>query len=299
MLPLLTPVSRQDLAERTASMPNLQQIKQRVAEADAQQGTNGLMTSKVDAAVKGLLRNKLNPNQKWQKILVVDRSGSMGSAYPTHVQAVMDRDLGFSVLVDDDMKVPAIFFDNRLEELEISLDDFHNLLARKGIRARGTTDLTSALRRVAEITGNGDLFPQSSSRWGRSAPEPEPTIRPMKVPAFVTIVFDGRPDDPTTAMNAIRRMSWRAIEFKLLFVGRRFQDSAQKRPTPGWQFVVDLDDNIPVGVPFAQGGRLFDNVDAKSTESLAVMTDDEYYDAQFDEVPQALAAMRQHQLLVA
>lgn len=277
-------------------MSNLQEIKQRVAEADAQQGTNGLLTAKVNAAAKGLLRNKLNPNQKWQKILVVDRSGSMGSAYPTHVQSVMDRDLAFSVLVDDDGEVQAVFFDNRLEEVTIKLNDFHNLLARKGIRARGTTDLTSALHWVANVTGNGDLFAQSS-RWGRS--EPEPTIRPMKVPAFVTIVFDGRPDNPASAMNAIRRMSWRAIEFKLLFVGKKFEDRAETRPTPGWKFVVDLDDNIPVGVPFAQGGRLFDNVDAKSTESLAIMTDDEYYDAQFDEVPQALAAMRQHQLLVA
>lgn len=280
-------------------MSNLQQIKQRVAAADAQQGTNGLMTSKVNAAVRGLLRNKLNPNQKWQKILVVDRSGSMGSAYPTHVQSVMDRDLAFSVLVDDDMKVPAIFFDGQLEELVIDLDDFHNLLVRRGIRARGTTDLTKALYRVAEITGNGDLFSSTGGRWGRSTSEPEPTVRSMKVPAFVTIIFDGRPDNPASAMNAIRRMSWRAIEFKLLFVGPKFQDRAETRPTPGWQFVVDLDDNIPVGVPFAQGGRLFDNVDAKSTESLATMTDDEYYDAQFDEVPQALAAMRQHQLLVA
>lgn len=263
-------------------MPNLQEIKTRVAEADARQGTNGLLTRKVDAAAKSLLRKKLNPNQKWQKILVVDRSGSMGAAYPKHVQDVVNRDLGFSVLVDDDMKVPTIFFDNRLEELVVSLDDFHNLVERRGIRARGTTDLTSALRRVAEITGNGDLFS------GRS----EPTIRQMAIPAFVTIVFDGRPDNAASTEDAIRRMSWRGIEFKLLFVGRKFEDRAEKKPTKGWKFVMDLDDNIPVGVPFNKGGRLFDNVDAKSTESLSAMTDEGYYDAMFDEVPKALADMR-------
>lgn len=268
-------------------MPSLQTVKQRVAEADALQNTGGLLTRKVEAAVQSMLKSKLRPNQPWDKITVVDRSGSMGSAYPDHVQTVLDRDLAFSAVVSDAGKVPVIFFDDRIEELTVELNNFYGLIAKKNIRARGTTDLTKALRRVAEITGNVDVLTG------------EPTKRLAEKPAFVSIVFDGAPDDKQGAMDVIRRLSWRAVEFKGLYVGKRFKDAAQKKPTPGWQFLLDLDDNIPVGKPFSRGGRLFDNFDAKDTETLAGMNDADYYDAMFDEVPKALQDMREHKLLVA
>ena len=105
-----------------AIMPNLQAVKAKVAAADAKNGTGGLMAKKVDAAVKGMMAKKVNPNQVWQVVLVVDRSGSMGHEYRSGaVQDVVDRVLGFSVIVDDDGEVPAIFFDHRVEEHKIEL----------------------------------------------------------------------------------------------------------------------------------------------------------------------------------
>lgn len=44
-------------------MANLARTKARVAEADAKQGTGGLMTSKVDKAAKVMMQAKVNPNQ--------------------------------------------------------------------------------------------------------------------------------------------------------------------------------------------------------------------------------------------
>ena len=265
-------------------MPNLATVKARTQAADAAQGTGGLLTSKVDAAVKGLMRNKLNPNQQWQVVLPVDRSGSMGYSYPNEVQDAIDRTLAFAALVDDDGSVPVIFFDSQLQEITVKLDNFYGLVARERISARGSTDLTSALKRVAEITGNGDLF--ASGGWGRRAPKPAP--RKMNVPAFVPIITDGAPNDRESARDAVQRLSFRGIELKFIYVGH---------DESGWRFLQSLDDDIPVGVPYEQGGRLFDNVDAKRFDSLASAGDDAFYDAMFDEVPGALAAMRQHGLI--
>lgn len=264
-------------------MPNLATVKQRVAAADAAQGTGGLLTRKVDAAVQGLMRKKLNPNQKWQKVLVVDRSGSMGYSYPDEVQDAVNRDLAFAVIVDDDGKVPTCFFDHNIEELIVGLDDFHNLISRRGITARGSTDLAGALRWVAETTGNGDLF-----RSGMLGGSRQPEARKMDTPVFATIITDGAPDDKRRAVEAVQRLSYRAIVLKFIYVGDNMA---------GWRFLEQLDDDIPVGTSFDRGGRLFDNVDSKKFASLASADDAAFYDAMFDEVPAALAAMKQHGLL--
>lgn len=267
-------------------MANLQTTKAKVAAADAQQGTGGLMTKKVDAAVKVMLTKKVNPNQVWQVFGLVDRSGSMGNEYANgHVQEAVDRALGFAVIVDDDGSVPTAFFDDRLETHEIKLDDFHRYLERNRITARGTTNLAGALEWVARETGNGDVLSSGGGlfRKGGSAP----TVKKMDTPAFVICVTDGRPDDPDAATDIIRRLSYRGVFLKFLFVG----DDAR-----GWAYLESLDDDIPVGVPFERGGRLVDNVDAKRMSSLG-KDDAPFYDAMFDEVTTYLAAARENGLI--
>ena len=259
-------------------MPNLQTVKAKVAAADAAQRTGGLMTRKVDAAVSALMRAKLNPNQAWQVVLVLDRSGSMDDEYRAgSPQEAVDRALGFAVLVDDDGQVPTLFFDNRIEEVTVDLDNFHQLVQRNRISARGSTDLTSALRRAGEIVGLGSLF------QGRA-----PQVSKLQTPAYIIVVTDGQPDDARGATDAIRRLSYGPAEIKFLYVGHN---------EAGWKFLEGLDDDIPVGVSYERGGRLFDNVDAKRFSALRTTTDAVFYDAMFDEVPGALAAMRQHGLI--
>lgn len=268
-------------------MADLQRAKQKAADADQAQGTGGLMTKKVNAAARSLMTRKVNPNQVWGVFGVVDRSGSMNNLYRDGtVQEVVQRLLGFAVIVDDDGTVPAIFFDHSIIEHEIKLDDFHDYVNRNRIRAGGSTGLTAALEAVARATGNGDLLGNGGGFMRRSAPKP--SVRKMSTPAYVVIVTDGRPDDTRSAADLIRRLSYRGLFLKFLYVGN---------DRTGWQFLEGLDDDIPVGVPYERGGRLVDNVDAKNVGDIKVMSDEAFYDAMFDEVNTWLAAARQQGLI--
>ncbi len=267
-------------------MANLKLIKDKVAAADAKQNTGGLLTRKVDTAVKVMMTRKVNPNQNWQVVLLVDRSGSMGNEYRNGaVQDAVDKALGFAVIVDDDGSVPTVFFDSRLETKTVGLDNFHDFVNKNRIDARGSTDLTAALIEAATITGNSDLFGGGGlfSRGGS-----KPAIKKMDTPVFLIVVTDGRPDDTRSATDAIRRLSYRGVFIKFIFVGTN---------RDGWSYLESLDDDIPVGVPFDRGGRLIDNVDAKKFASLGATSDDAFYDAMLDEVSTYLAAARQNQLI--
>lgn len=267
-------------------MANLQMTKAKVAAADAQQGTGGLLTKKVDSAVKVMMTKKVNPNQVWQVLEIVDRSGSMYEEYRNgHVQEAVDRSLAFAVIVDDDGSVPTAFFDSRVEPCEIKLDDFHRYVDRNGISARGSTNLAGALEWVARETGNADVLSSGGGLFRRGGSAP--SVRKMDTPAFVVCVTDGVPDDPQAATDIIRRLSYRAVFLKFLFVGN---------DASGWNYLESLDDDIPVGVPFEQGGRLIDNVDAKKMSKLG-KDDDSFYEAMFDEVTTYLAAARQNGLI--
>lgn len=269
-------------------MVSLSTVKQKAAEADAQQGTGGLLTKKVDAAAKGLLAKKVNPNQQWQVILVGDKSYSMDDEYQQgSVQEVVERTLGFAVIVDDDGTVPAVFFGGNIAEYTIELNDFHRYIQRNGIRTDGSTPLTQALQRVAHLTGNGDLV-QSGGGGLFHRGASKPSIRKMETPAYVVIVTDGRPNDPESATDLIRRLSYRGLFLKFLFVGH---DRA------GWQYLESLDDDIPVGVPYEKGGRLIDNVDAKNLGNIRSMSDEEFYEAMFDEAGTWLSAARTNGLI--
>ncbi len=267
-------------------MPDLRTVKDRVAKADAANGGGLRMTKKVDAAVKQMVTKKVNPRQQWQVVLLADRSGSMGNEYRNgSVQDAVERALGFAVIVDDDGSVPTIFFDHRLQQVDVSLDNYSDLIRRERIDAYGSTGLTEALVRAAEITGNGDLF-SGGGFFKRGASSP--TKKKADIPVFLFVVTDGVPNDPQSAADAIRKLSYRGVFIKFLYVGN---------DRSGWQFLESLDDDIPVGVPYEQGGRLVDNVDAKQMADLRSASDDTFYEAMLDEVPTYLTTARQNELL--
>jgi hypothetical protein len=255
-------------------MANLAVAKKKAETADAQQNTGGLLTRKVNAAAKSLLTNKVNPNQAWQVIANVDKSYSISSEYDNgNVQEVLERALGFAVIVDDDGSVPAVFFGGNIAEYTVKLDDFHGFVRSKGIRCDGSTPLAESLMAVAKQTGNGDLF-EGGGGFFRRRPS-APTVKKMATPAFVIIITDGAPDNQEAAVDAVQRLSYRGVFLKFLYVGH------DRR---GWEFLEKLDDEIPVGVSYEQGGRLVDNVDSKRMDSLSGMSDEQFYAAMLDEV---------------
>lgn len=206
---------------------------------------------------------------------VVDRSGSMGREYSNGtVQEIVNRMLAFSVIVDDDGSVPTFFFDHSVRREEISLDDFHNYLSRNRISAGGTTGLTEALEAVAEETGNDDIIPRGGGFFRRgSSGNPQP--RKAATPAYVIIVTDGAPDDPSGAEEMVRRLSFRGVFIKILFVG------GDQR---GWNYVERLDKNLP--------GRLVDNVNTQNMGNVNGMSDEQFFQAMFAEVNDWIPAAR-------
>lgn len=267
---------------------SLDRIKDAARQADQRHSTGGLLATKVDAAAKGLLRNKVNPNRRRQKLLVVDRSGSMAGSSWSMVPDAIYRDLACSLIFDDDGKVPTLFFDDRMEDLVVDLNNFYGIVEANRIKPRGSTDLTGALHWVAKQTGNGDLFERGGLGFSRRLPAP--TSRTMKTGAYVTLISDGQPNDGRTAIEAVQRLSYRGVFLKLLYVGNN---------EAGWNFFRSLDDDIPVGAPYERGGRLIDNVDAKRFVDVRGVSDEAFFDAMFDEVPEWDAAALEHGLIAA
>jgi uncharacterized protein YegL len=273
-------------------MPDLKTIKAKAADADARQGTGGLLTRKVDAAAKAMMTHKVPAGLKWRMLLVVDASYSMQNEYKQgNVQSAVENALAFGVIVDDDGDVPVVVFDSSVRETVVKLDNFHGFVNREGIGPNGTTNLTKALESVAAITGDSDLFGGSGGGrgfFGRGHGSSSPQVRSGSSPAFVTIVTDGKPDDERTAEDAIRRLSYRPLFLKFLYVGNN---------EGGWRWLQKLDTEIPVGVPFESGGRLVDNVNAQRLDSLGE-NEKAFYDAMFTETPDWLTAARAAGLLV-
>ncbi|MFO0882301.1 MAG: VWA domain-containing protein [Candidatus Saccharimonadales bacterium] len=118
---------------------------------------------------------------------------------------------------------------------------------------------------MARETGNADVLSSGGGLFRRGGSAP--SVRKMDTPAFVVCVTDGVPDDPQAATDIIRRLSYQAVFLRFLFVGN---------DASGWNYLESLDDDIPVGVPFEQGGRLIDNVDAKKMSKLG-KDDDSFY----------------------
>ncbi|HEU4913824.1 MAG TPA: VWA domain-containing protein [Candidatus Saccharimonadales bacterium] len=276
-------------------MPNLQLVKQKVQEADKR--TGGSLLTKVTAAQTVMVKKRVNPNQQWEVILLVDASGSMDPWYRNgSVQQTVERALGFAVIVDDDGKVPVVTFGQRkpgvrgnprseedlINRYVVDLGNYHGFIQNNGIYADWGTPMTEAVIHAADIAGHGDLFP-----GGVVNTRNEPVIRASNKTTLVVVACDGRPNSPRSMSDAIRVFSHRSAEFKFLFVGNDER---------GWDYLESLDDDIPVGRPFNRGGRLFDNVDSKRVDLRA--SDEKFYEDMLDELPSARAAMVQHGLLV-
>lgn len=247
-------------------MPDLETVKRKVAAADAAQNTGGLLTRKVDAAARVMLTHKVNPNQPRQVVLMVDRSGSMSGFYRSGiVQQVIERVLGFAVLVDDDGKVPVVFYDDEMIVDEVSLDDFHGYVDRKGITARGGTDTAAAYRAAAEILGCSDVFRDTGSA---------PSKHKLTPSGLLINTGDGLPSSERATREAVRRMSYAGVFIKNLFVG------TDRR---GWKFLDELDKDLPVGVPFERGGRLVDNVNSQQCGDMK-MSDEAFFQLMMKEL---------------
>ncbi|MGV9232476.1 vWA domain-containing protein [Streptomyces nigra] len=193
--------------------------------------------------------------------LVVDYSGSMKPYYKDgSVQALADRVLGLSAHLDDDGRVPVVFFSTDVDAVtDIGLDGHEGRIERivSGLGHMGKTSYHLAMDAVI------DHYLDSGS----------------KEPALVVFQTDGGPINRLAA----ERYLCKAARLPLFWQFIGFGDRGSKQ----FDFLRRLDE-LPV-----PGKRIVDNAGFFHAGSdPSAMSDTELYDRLVAEFPQWLAAAR-------
>lgn len=199
--------------------------------------------------------------------LVLDHSGSMQSHYNNgNVQTLAEQTLGLAVNLDDDGKVPVIYFaDTHYEPVEAVLTRYQGIINRTHVEAYwGYTNYAAAIDAVV------DLHLKSGATD----------------PGLVVFQTDGDPytrsgDAKAAAEKALKEASKHPLFFS--FVG--FGDELT--------FLRKLD-NLRVGI----GGRKIDNASLFETgHDPSLVTDEELYDGIMCEYPKWLNDARSKGIL--
>ena len=203
-------------------------------------------------------------------IVVMDRSGSMQDEYTSGlVQLVLDRVLALALPFDADGEVPVIIFHNdAIDGVTLTPANVENYVQRELSRmSYGGTEYAPALQKVLDTYGNK----KSGGFLGMG----KRTV-PVERPTLVLFFTDGDNDahDKARVAEIMKKLSENAIFVK--FIGLDTSGTLQ------FPFLQKLDD---------MAGRKFDNADFFAWR--ATLTDPELFAALLNEVPGAIAAMRQ------
>ncbi|MEU8544516.1 VWA domain-containing protein [Streptomyces sp. NPDC048717] len=207
------------------------------------------------------LRRHGMEGQRAAVYLVVDYSGSMRPYYADGtVQALADRVLGLSAHLDDDGRVPLVFFSTDIDaQTEIALDDHEGRIERivAGLGHMGRTSYHVAMDAVIEHYLDS----------GASAP------------ALVVFQTDGGP----TSRPAAERYLCKAARLPMFWQFIGFGDPESRQ----LDFLRKLDE-LPVPAK-----RLIDNAGFfHAGKDPRRMPDEELYDRLVGEFPSWLAAAR-------
>ncbi|MFJ3502940.1 MULTISPECIES: vWA domain-containing protein [unclassified Streptomyces] len=218
------------------------------------------LVSLYKSAGESLRRHGID-GQRAAVYLVVDHSGSMRPYYRSGaVQALADRVLGLSAHLDDDGRVPVVFFSTDVDaETEIRLDDHRGRIDRiaAGLGHMGQTNYHLAMDAVV------DHYLDSGATD----------------PAFVVFQTDGGP----TSKPAAERYVCKAARLPLFwqFIGFGDPDSRQ------FDFLRRLDElDVPGKRPVDNAGFFHAGQDPDR------VPDAELYDRLLSEFPMWLAAAR-------
>ena len=166
------------------------------------------LAKKADKAAVSLSKRDL-AGIRAQALLYVDHSGSMRSDYASGaVQALVDRVLGFALVIDADGTVPVVPWDTRLwPAVDVTVANYRGVAARELWRRdrMGRTRLDLVLDDVRV------------------------RARQVDVPLFAVIVTDGNPDDRAAATRLVCELARFPVFLKFAAV----------RSVP---YLADLDD---------------------------------------------------------
>jgi len=189
-----------------------------------------------------------------QAVLVLDHSGSMRTNYQAgKVQTLVERVLGFALQIDIDGVIPIIPFDSIVHPtVNVGVTSGAGVEGYQGVVDRcitghmGLTDLGGALEEVRRMAQKTDA------------------------PMFVVIVTDGSPYTERGERHATHHATDMVIDLARYPVFLKFV-AIEEVP-----YLADLDNMDPAR-------RLLDNVDAKTFEDPAAVSDLVFADAMVDE----------------
>ncbi|MFC5800475.1 vWA domain-containing protein [Streptomyces formicae] len=218
------------------------------------------LVSLYKSAGVSLERHGLN-GQRAAVYLVVDYSGSMKPYYKDgSVQALADRVLGLSAHLDDDGRVPVVFFSTDIDaETDIALADHEGRIDRivAGLGHMGKTSYHLAMDAVI------DHYLDSGAT----------------APALVVFQTDGGPINKLAAERYLCKAAKLPIFWQ--FIG--FGDPGSRQ----FEFLRKLDDlAVPAKRPVDNAGFFHAGQDPRKVR------DDELYDRLVSEFPSWLAAAR-------
>lgn len=221
---------------------------------------NGIsFEKKVESAVR--LQKDMGIGNRFDVIALIDESYSMDGLFADGtVQAITERALAWTAGVDADGMAPVGGFASGFQwHGEIDLTNVMGCASDWG--TWGGTDLAAGLKEAFEVAKQADN------------------------PVYLFVVTDGAPNDQNAVVKLVKEMSEYPIIIKFLLVGT---DSYGKRFL---EYVDDLEQHEP-------GGRLFDNVDTQHIQNVSSVSDDDFNKAMTEEVPEAIAAMRNAGLVI-
>ncbi|MGW0029293.1 vWA domain-containing protein [Streptomyces sp. NPDC003314] len=218
------------------------------------------LVSLYKSAGESLRRHGID-GQRVAVYLVVDHSGSMKPYYRSGaVQALADRVLGLSAHLDDDGRVPVVFFSTGIDaETEIRLDDHEGRIDRivAGLGHMGKTSYHLAMDAVI------DHYVDSGST----------------APALVVFQTDGGPINKLAAERYVCKAARLPLFWQ--FIGFGDPDSRQ------FDFLRRLDElDVPAKRPVDNAGFFHAGKDPGR------VPDGELYDRLVSEFPAWLAAAR-------
>ncbi|MGV9689562.1 vWA domain-containing protein [Streptomyces sp. NPDC003444] len=218
------------------------------------------LVSLYKSAGESLRRHGID-GQRVAIYLVVDHSGSMKPYYRSGaVQALADRVLGLSAHLDDDGRVPVVFFSTDIDaETEIRLDDHEGRIDRivAGLGHMGKTSYHLAMDAVI------DHYVDSGST----------------APALVVFQTDGGPINKLAAERYVCKAARLPLFWQ--FIGFGDPDSRQ------FDFLRRLDElDVPAKRPVDNAGFFHAGKDPDR------VPDGELYDRLVSEFPAWLAAAR-------
>ncbi|MCX4509668.1 VWA domain-containing protein [Streptomyces sp. NBC_01619] len=218
------------------------------------------LVSLYKSAGVSLEKHGLN-GQRAAVYLVVDYSGSMKPYYKDgSVQALADRVLGLSAHLDDDGRVPVVFFSTDIDaETDIALADHEGRIDRivAGLGHMGRTSYHLAMDAVI------DHYLDSGAT----------------APALVVFQTDGGPINKLAA----ERYLCKAAKLPLFWQFIGFGDPGSRQ----FEFLRKLDDlAVPAKRPVDNAGFFHAGQDPRQVR------DDELYDRLVSEFPSWLAAAR-------